>query len=58
VIVAVGVEYGLLLEIGLALKIGCPVVTLESWNLGGHVVVAASSEAAVEKAFRAARVSD
>jgi uncharacterized protein (TIGR00725 family) len=55
VVVAVGGEYGTLSEIGLALKIGRPVVALESWDLGGHVVVVASPEEAVEKAFGAVR---
>jgi predicted Rossmann-fold nucleotide-binding protein len=55
VIVAVGGEYGTLSEIGLALKIGRLVVALESWELGGHVVVVASPEEAVEKAFGAVR---
>ncbi len=58
VIVAVGGEYGTLSEIGLALKVGRPVVALESWDLGGHVVVVASPEEAVEKAFGAVRVTD
>jgi len=53
-VVAVGGEYGTLSEIGLALKVGRPVVTLESWDLGGHVTVAASPEDAVEAAFKAA----
>jgi predicted Rossmann-fold nucleotide-binding protein len=53
VIVAVGGEYGTLSEIGLALKIGRPVVPLESWDLDGHVAVAASPKEAVEKAFGA-----
>lgn len=53
-VVAVGGEYGTLSEIGLALKVGRPVVTLESWDLGGHVAVAASPEDAVEAAFEAA----
>jgi hypothetical protein len=57
-VVAVGGEYGTLSEIGLALKIRRPVVALESWNLGGHVVVAALPEKSVEKALRAVRVSD
>ena len=57
VLVAVGGEYGRLSEIGLALKIGRPVVALESWNLGVHVVIGASPEEAVEKALRAVRVS-
>lgn len=55
VIVAVGGEYGTLSEIGLALKVGRPVVALESWDLGGHVVVTASPEEAVERAFETVR---
>ena len=51
-------EYGTLSEIGLALKIRRPVVALESWNLGGHVVVAALPEESVEKALCAVHVSD
>ncbi len=51
VIVAVGGEYGTLSEIGLARKVGRPVVSLESWELPGHVVVASSPERAVEAAF-------
>ena len=55
VIVAVGGEYGTLSEIGLALKVGRPVVELESWDLGGHVTVASSPEEVVEAAFAAAK---
>ena len=51
VVVAVGGEYGTLSEIGLALKVGRPVVALASWNLGEHVSVASSPEEAVEAAF-------
>jgi uncharacterized protein (TIGR00725 family) len=51
VVIAVGGEYGTLSEIGLALKVGRPVVALASWELGEHVSVASSSEEAVEKAF-------
>jgi uncharacterized protein (TIGR00725 family) len=51
VVVAVGGEYGTLSEIGLALKVGRPVVALESWDLGEHVSVAATPEEAVEAAF-------
>ena len=51
VVVAVGGEYGTLSEIGLALKVGRPVVALGSWDLDGHVVVAASPEEAVGTAF-------
>jgi hypothetical protein len=51
VVIAVGGEYGTLSEMGLALKVGRPVVALKSWNLGEHVVVAASAEEAVAAAF-------
>src|ERR687896_165838 len=51
VVIAIGGEYGTLSEIGLALKVGRPVVALESWDLGEHVSVAATPEEAVEEAF-------
>jgi uncharacterized protein (TIGR00725 family) len=51
VIIALSGEYGTLSEIGLARKVGRPVVSLESWELPGHVVVASSPEEAVEAAF-------
>jgi uncharacterized protein (TIGR00725 family) len=51
VIIAVGGEYGTLSEIGLARKVGRPVVVLEGQNLGQHVVVSSSPEEAVEAAF-------
>ena len=51
VVVAVGGEYGTLSEMGLALKVGRPVVALESWDLGEHVSLASSPEEAVEAAF-------
>jgi uncharacterized protein (TIGR00725 family) len=51
VVIAVGGEYGTLSEIGLALKVGRPVVALESWELGEHVSVASSPEEAVGAAF-------
>jgi uncharacterized protein (TIGR00725 family) len=54
VVVAVGGEYGTLSEIGLALKAGRPVVALSGWDLGEHVVVAASAQGAVSAAFEAA----
>ena len=50
-VIAVGGEYGTLSEIGLALKVGRPVVALESWELGEHVTVASSPEEAVAAAF-------
>jgi uncharacterized protein (TIGR00725 family) len=62
VVIAVGGEYGTLSEIGLARKVGRPVVVLEGWDLGEHVTVAPSPLAAVEAAFeligRKGRVSD
>jgi uncharacterized protein (TIGR00725 family) len=51
VVIAVGGEYGTLSEIGLARKVGRPVVVLEGWDLGEHVSVAPSPHAAVEAAF-------
>jgi len=51
VVIALGGEYGTLSEIGLALKVGRPVVSLDSWDLGEHVILASSPEEAVESAF-------
>jgi uncharacterized protein (TIGR00725 family) len=51
VVISVGGEYGTLSEIGLALKVGRPVVALESWDLGEHVAVAVTPEEAVAAAF-------
>ena len=51
VVIAVGGEYGTLSEMGLAKKVGRPVVALRSWNLGEHVAVVASPAEAVETAF-------
>jgi uncharacterized protein (TIGR00725 family) len=53
VVVAVGGEYGTLSEVGLALKVGRPVVSLGGWNLGEHVHAARSPEGAVAAAFAA-----
>ena len=53
VVVAVGGEYGTLSEIGLALKVGRPVVGLKSWELPGHVLVARSPGETVQQAFEA-----
>ena len=55
VVVAVGGEYGTLSEIGLALKVGRPVVSLMSWELPGHVTVASAPEEAAEAAFAVAK---
>jgi len=51
VVIAVGGEYGTLSEIGLARKVGRPVVVLEGWDLGEHVTLTMSPLAAVEAAF-------
>jgi uncharacterized protein (TIGR00725 family) len=51
VVIAVGGEYGTLSEIGLARKIGRPVVVLAGWDLGEHVSVAGTPQEAVEAAF-------
>jgi uncharacterized protein (TIGR00725 family) len=52
VVIALGGEYGTLSEIGLALKVGRPVVSLDSWDLGEHVILASSPEEAVEAALK------
>ena len=46
-VISVGGSYGTLSEIGLAKKVGRPVVSLRGWDLGEHVVVAFSPEEAV-----------
>ena len=51
VVIAIGGEYGTLSEMGLARKVGRPVVALESWDLGEHVSAASSPGEAVEAAF-------
>ncbi len=51
VVIAVGAGYGTLSEVGLALKVGRPVVALRSWELGEHVSVASTPEEATERAF-------
>ena len=53
VVVAVGGGYGTLSEVGLALKVGRPVVSLGSWDFGDHVTVAATPREAVGAAFEA-----
>ena len=53
VVIAVGGEYGTLSEIGLARKVGRPVVALQSWALGEHVTVTGAPEEAVATALGA-----
>ncbi len=52
-LIAVAGSYGTLSEIAIALKIGKPVVVLNSWQPGSEVIVADSPEDAVAKAFAA-----
>jgi uncharacterized protein (TIGR00725 family) len=62
-VIAVGGEFGTLSEIALALKIGVPVVGLQTWELAKPtgpvqaIVAADSPEDAVEKALAAAHES-
>ena len=51
VVIAVGGEYGTLSEIGLARKVGRPVVVLDGWDLGEHVIARSSPREAVEAAY-------
>jgi uncharacterized protein (TIGR00725 family) len=51
VVIALGGEYGTLSEIGLARKVGRAVISLGSWDLGEHVILASSPEEAVDAAF-------
>lgn len=51
VVIAIGGEYGTLSEVGLALKVGRPVVSLGSWDLGDHVAAAETPREAVGAAF-------
>jgi uncharacterized protein (TIGR00725 family) len=60
-LIAVGGEFGTLSEIALALKIGVPVVGLETWSLSkrggpvGAIATARSPQDAVQQALAAAR---
>lgn len=53
VLIAVGGEYGTLSEIAFALKLGKPVIGLESWDVGEGIIKADDPADAVEKAFAA-----
>ena len=55
VVIAVGGEYGTLSEIGLATKVGRPVVVLEGWDLGEHVTAASSPRGSRRGGVRAYR---
>ncbi|MEO0279089.1 MAG: TIGR00725 family protein [candidate division WOR-3 bacterium] len=45
VVVAIGGEYGTLTEIGFALKLGKPVISLRSWDIPGVIKVSTCEEA-------------
>ncbi len=59
-VIAVGGEFGTLSEIGLALKMGKPVIGLQTWSicppgsLKGGITEASSPEEAVDRAFELA----
>jgi predicted Rossmann-fold nucleotide-binding protein len=52
-LIAVGGGFGTLSEIAIALKIGKPIVSLGSWELGPSIIVAQDPLDAVEKILRA-----
>jgi uncharacterized protein (TIGR00725 family) len=51
-LIAVAGGYGTLSEIALALKMGKPVIGLQSWALEGHLDQAVSPETAVERLYQ------
>jgi len=51
-VIALPGEYGTLSEIALALKIGRPVVSLESWEISSDILKAQTPREAVEKAMK------
>jgi uncharacterized protein (TIGR00725 family) len=52
VVIAIGGEWGTLSEIALAMKIGTPVVGIDTWDLRrAGIEVAADADAAVKRAF-------
>jgi uncharacterized protein (TIGR00725 family) len=53
VLIAVGGEYGTLSEIAFALKLGKPVISLDSWDVGEGIKKANSPAEAVTMAFDA-----
>ncbi len=53
-VIAVAGEYGTLSEIAIALKLGKPVINIESWDTIEGVVVVNSPEEAVSKAWELA----
>jgi uncharacterized protein (TIGR00725 family) len=55
VLIAVGGEYGTLSEIAFALKLGKPVISLGSWDVGESIIKAGDPQEAVEMAMEAIR---
>lgn len=53
VLIAVGGQYGTLSEIAFALKLGKPVVGLDSWDVGEGIIKASGPAEAVKMAFDA-----
>jgi len=51
-LIAVAGGYGTLSEIALALKMGKPVIGLQSWSLGDHLIQETSPESAVERLYQ------
>jgi len=51
-VIAVGGSYGTLSEIAIALKLGKPVVAINSWNISPDIVQATSPDEAIDKLFR------
>jgi hypothetical protein len=51
-VIALPGEYGTLSEIALALKIGRPVISLESWEISPAIVKAQTAEEAVQKVMQ------
>ena len=52
-LIAVGGEYGTLSEIAFALKLGKPVIGIDSWDVGERIKKAAGPREAVDMAFEA-----
>lgn len=50
-VIAIGGEYGTLSEIAIALKLGKPVVGINTWGAIEGIIHVSSAEEAVEKAF-------
>ncbi len=51
-LIAVEGSYGTLSEIAIALKLGKPVIGLNTWNIGPEIIKAKTADDAVKKAIR------